>query len=111
MLPQLYLSATPHLFIGVHERGRFDEIRKHDLNDAAMAARRRAAAGSFERLGRVLELIQALVVEHGKRTMLSFVCVDGVMKVYKREGGKSRIPDDIQARFDVDDDTDEDEDE
>lgn len=31
-VPQLYLSQTPHLFLGIHERGIFKSVRKHHLD-------------------------------------------------------------------------------
>ncbi|KZV65885.1 hypothetical protein PENSPDRAFT_637695 [Peniophora sp. CONT] len=98
-LPQLYLSATPKLFIGVHQRGTFQEIQEHDLNDAALMKMRRDAAASYEKLGRALEAIQALVVEHGPEEHLSLLCKDGVLKVYRRIDGKSRLPADLRERF------------
>jgi len=98
-LPQLYLSGTPHLRIGVHERGRFVEVRAHSLGEGLLVARRRAAAATYERLGRVLEALQGLVVEHGAAGRLSVVCVGGVLRVYSRAGAASLVPDDIRRRF------------
>lgn len=102
-LPQLYLSSTPQLFVGVHHWGTFQEIREHDLNDAALVKLRREAGASYEKLGRALEAIQALVVEHGPDEHLSLVCKDGELKIYRRLDGSSRLPADLRERFATDD--------
>ncbi|KAI0033496.1 hypothetical protein K488DRAFT_36454, partial [Vararia minispora EC-137] len=91
-LPQLYLSSTPHLYIGVHRRGTFIEIRKHDLNEDALIKKRREAAQSYKKLGRALEVIQGLVVEHGADGGLSLVCTQGVLRVYRRVEVSHSLP-------------------
>jgi hypothetical protein len=99
-LPQLYLSSTPHLYIGLHRRGNFTEVRKYSLNDDALVKKRREAAESYEKLGRALEAIQGLVVEHGVGGGLSLVCTHGELQVYKRTGAAPLLPSAVRIRFD-----------
>ncbi|KAI0310145.1 hypothetical protein OF83DRAFT_1166709 [Amylostereum chailletii] len=98
-LPQLYLSATPHLYVGLHNRGTFSEVRKYELNGQEMGERKRTAAASFLKLARTLEGIQELVVEHGEEGRLSLVCQEGVLKVYSRVSAASCLSDELRKRF------------
>ncbi|TFY74198.1 hypothetical protein EWM64_g9813 [Hericium alpestre] len=98
--PQLYLSQTPWYYIGIHSRGTFTEVRKSNLTGDGMAAQRRQAKASVQKLGQVLEMIQEAVIAHGVERRLSLVCQQGVLKVYEQSSKESCLPDDVRKRFD-----------
>ncbi|KAA1472274.1 hypothetical protein DENSPDRAFT_850802 [Dentipellis sp. KUC8613] len=97
VFPQLYLSQTPLFYLGVHQRGEFKEIRKQDMGKD-MDEQREAALETFQRLGKVLEEIQELMVEHADKK-LSLVCEGGVLKVYQRATTRSCLPQDVMERY------------
>ena len=112
LYPQLALSQTPGLRLGVHERGTFTELRECqvDSDDGAgvggppdsLPAQRRDTAAQFVRLARVLEDVQELAIARGPGPVGSFslVCEGGELRVYGRKGvGKSCLPLDVRTRF------------
>ena len=96
--PQLYLSQIPHFYVGLHDRGFFSEVRKHEFDYATLPDQ---VLENMKKLRRVLVTIQKLVVKHGQRGRLSLVCVDGTLNVYERVSEKSCLPDEIMERFGI----------
>jgi len=129
LYPQLALSQTPGLRLGVHERGKFTELRElqviggadtdadagpgasdsdspGDGGDAAswppnLPAQRRETAAQVVRLARVLEDVQELAISRGPGPAgcFSLVCENGQLRVYGRKGARSCLPSDVRARF------------
>jgi hypothetical protein len=96
--PQLYLSQISHFYVGLHERGSFSEVRKHEFDYTTLPDQ---VLANMKKLRRVLVTIQNLVVKHGQRGRLSLVCVDGTLNVYERVDEKSCLPDEIMERFGI----------
>jgi len=101
LLAQLYLAATPRVYIGVHKRGTVVEIQQHDLEEETLTRLLHGNAENFEKLGRILEVLQGLVVERGKDAKLSLVCKGGTVSVHERTDKSDRLPASILARFDA----------
>jgi hypothetical protein len=111
LYPQLALSQTPGLRLGVHERGTFTELRECqvDSDDGAgageptgLSAQRRETAAQLVRLSRVLENVQELAISRGPGPTGSFslVCEGGELRVYGRKGvRRSCLPQDVRTRF------------
>ena len=112
LYPQLALSQTPGLRLGVHESGTFTELRECqvDSDDDAGAgmppglllAQRRETAGQLVRLARVLEELQELAIVRGPGPAGSFslVCERGELRAYGHKGVKrSCLPSDVWTRF------------
>lgn len=99
---QLYLSGTPHLFIGIHSGGVFEQtINKHSLNDTEMTSHKKNAEESLRKLGSLLETIKGVVLEHGKQGRLSLVGMARDVKIYKRKSKDSCLPAEVMKRFQV----------
>ncbi|KAF8349372.1 hypothetical protein F5887DRAFT_1156477 [Amanita rubescens] len=96
--PQLYLSQIPHFYVGLHDRGHFSEVRKHEFDYTTLPEQ---VLANMKKLRRVLVTIQNLVLKHGQRGRLSLVCVDGVLNVYERVSEESCLPDEIMERFGI----------
>lgn len=129
LYPQLALSQTPMLRMGVHERGEFTELREWQLegpggrvgagttrrwgtqmgaNVLDLSAQRRETAVQIVRLAKVLQDVQKLAIARGPGPAGSFslVCEDGKLRVYARRSdgeGKSVtgscLPPEVVARF------------
>ncbi|KAI0642899.1 hypothetical protein C8Q79DRAFT_1012907 [Trametes meyenii] len=99
--PQLLLSYTPHLFLGIHNRGLFDRVEKYSLGGAELrhVESDPNIQATFRRLVSVLRTIQNLVKEHGKRGRLTLVCQNGVLGVYERTTDAGVLPDAELLRF------------
>jgi hypothetical protein len=98
--PQLFLSATPNLYIGLHTRGKFVDIHKHALASGALGPARRETAERCERLARALKDVRKFVVERAAEGPFSLVCRDGVLKIYRRlDDASGDLPADLAARF------------
>jgi hypothetical protein len=110
--PQLALSQTPTLHLGVHERGTFIDLREWCVDGPGASAgastapdlteQRQETATQMVRLARVLEDVQELAIVRGPGPAGSFslVCEDGKLNVYGCNGVKSCLPPDVRARFD-----------
>ncbi|KAI0345468.1 hypothetical protein BDW22DRAFT_1342836 [Trametopsis cervina] len=92
------LKATEQDF-GIHQRGDFNEVRKIDFEAAGMKAAAEAAQPVLKKLGRLLDEILYIVLEHGQEGRFSVVCRGGELKMYQRKDEETFIPDDILARF------------
>ena len=110
LYPQLALSQTPSLRMGLHERGEFTELREWQLDghdaqvDAGMVGRRQSCtqkgvdvtdlslqrqgtAVQIVRLAKVLQDVQKLAMARGPGPAGSFslVCENGKLRVYARK--------------------------
>ncbi|KAH9960101.1 hypothetical protein BC827DRAFT_1297101 [Russula dissimulans] len=109
LYPQLALSQTPTLHLGVHERGQFTELREWRVDGAGastapeLAEQRQRTAMQLARLARVLEEVQELAISRGPGPASSFslVCEGGKLNVYGRKSAKSCLPPDVKERFGV----------
>ena len=99
VFPQLYLSQTPHLYVGVHSVGRFFDVRKQSLDSLEMVSQREKAETSPRKLGNVLRMIQKIVVKHGRAGRLSLVCEKGTLRAYERVSTQSCLPAEVIQRF------------
>ena len=111
LYPQLALSQTPGLRLGVHERGTFTELRECQVDSddgagagepAGLPGQRRETAAQLVRLARVLEEVQELAISRGPGPAGSFslVCEGGELQVYGRKGvRRSCLPPDVRTRF------------
>lgn len=100
--PQLFLSQTPHHFLAVHDRGRFQAVNKRKLESMEL---KQVAANSIQKglkqLRLVLDIIKELAVKHGERGRLSLVFQGGELRVYERTSQTSCLPDDVLQKFDL----------
>jgi hypothetical protein len=110
LYPQLAISQTLGLHLGVHERGTFTEMRECqvDSEDGADAGlppglpeQRRYTAAQFVRVARVLEDVQELAISPGPgpRGSFSLICEGGEQRAYARKGVRSCLPPDVRMRF------------
>jgi hypothetical protein len=99
--PQLFLSQTPHHFLAVHTRGRFNTIEQRKLGSSDLSQIDKTAQTALWKLRQALGIIKDIVVEHGKTGRISLVCQGGEMKVYERSSDVSCLPEDILKRFEV----------
>jgi hypothetical protein len=99
--PQLFLSQTPHHFLAVHHKGRFNTVEKRKLGSPALKDAENAAQTRLWQLRQALDIIKDIVVERGKSGRLSLVCQEGEMKVYERSSDMSCLPDDILKKFEI----------
>jgi hypothetical protein len=94
---QLYFSQTAHHYMGVHNRGNFTSLEKKKLSELEDV--RKQLSAEYKKLRQVLEMIQALVIKHGKSGRLSFVCSGGNMSVYQRKSSASCLPVEAMSCF------------
>ncbi|KAH8993066.1 hypothetical protein EDB86DRAFT_2930349 [Lactarius hatsudake] len=126
LYPQMALSQTPSLRLGVHERGEFKEElgarvgtettrqsgtqRGADVQD--LSAQRQETAVQFVRLAGLLQDVQKVAIERGPGPEggFSLVCENGKLYVYARKldgdvDGKnpsgSCLPPEVAARFET----------
>jgi hypothetical protein len=99
--PQLALSQTPHHILGAHQRGTFTNIFQRTLKGPGLAGAALAAREGLIKLRAVLDAVQELAVEYGKKNGLSLVCKDGQLMAYEREGSKGCLPEEYLKRFDA----------
>ncbi|KAL0064238.1 hypothetical protein AAF712_008823 [Marasmius tenuissimus] len=95
---QMSIAQTPHLFLGVHDRGNFEQVQK---KMAASSPELKAAEARVEpallKLRRVLEDIKRLVITNGR---LSLICRDGKLDVVERISRESCLPVEFLSKFD-----------
>ena len=123
LYPQLALSQTPAVHLGVHERGVFTQLHEWQLDGRPRAgtrtggttagatapdisAQRRETGVQIVRLAKLLEDVQELAIARGPGPAGSFslVCENGDLRVYARKkdaGAKSCLPPDVLARFEA----------
>lgn len=98
---QLFLSQTPHHFLAVHDRGRFNMVEKRKLGSEDLDDIEETTQIALWKLMQALDTIKNMVVEHGKSGRLSLVCQAGEMKVYERSSQESCLPEDVLKKFEV----------
>lgn len=74
---QLVLSQTPHLVLGLHERGTFDTIERKTLQELEQGPIGRAQHNNLLKLGEALKRTCEAVKEKGEGKLLSLVCESG----------------------------------
>ncbi|KAF8993519.1 hypothetical protein BDQ17DRAFT_1392654 [Cyathus striatus] len=85
----LFLSQTPHHFMGIHWQGRFIQVNYRAANSQELK----------KKLVRALKIIQEIVKKHGERGRLSLVYQNGELKLYERMSSDGFIPDDVMNLF------------
>lgn len=99
--PQLFLSQTANHYLGLHDFGKFSSIEKRSLASLSAGRIGEEQQGDLKRLGKVLHRIYDRVVEEGPGTLLSLVCVKGVLTLRKRTNGKRALPEELTSLFTV----------
>ncbi|KAF8883761.1 hypothetical protein CPB84DRAFT_1734556 [Gymnopilus junonius] len=99
--PQLFFSQTAHHFLAIHQRGRFYDVQKRKLSSDELQTIEADAQVDLKRVRMALELIQDIVMKHGKKGRISLVCVNGVLNVYERDSDDSCLPDPIMDLFET----------
>lgn len=97
LYPQLFLSHTPHLYLGVHTFGKFKKIEKHELHEMTIAAKK--CEDNLKMLVEVLHRIQEEVLKLGSAKPMSLACVNGTLKLYETKDGKSALPQELLDFF------------
>ncbi|KAF7982174.1 hypothetical protein HWV62_29949 [Athelia sp. TMB] len=98
--PQMFLSQTPHHFLAVHEKGRFNKVEKRRLGTKDFVDAERDARGELWGLRKALVAIRDILSAHGKDGRISLVCRGGELEVYEMESTKSCLPKSLLGRFD-----------
>jgi hypothetical protein len=99
VLSQLLLAEGGRHMLGVHTRGHFVQLRETRAGDPALAAEEAAIRRGLTRLRRVLKEIQAFLCAEARGVLVSFVCIDGVLRAYRRRGEVGMLPLDVMGRF------------
>jgi hypothetical protein len=97
--PQLFFSQTAHHFLAIHHRGRFTEIRKSKLNSEELQQIASECQVVLKKVRKTLDVIKAIVVEHGKAGRVSLVCRKGKLGVYLRTSDESCLPESALRLF------------
>ena len=99
--PQLFLSQTPHHYLGVHEKGYFRRIDMRAMKDSVLSAQQRIQQPEFDKLHALLQKIKALVVTHGEDARLSLVyrVQTKKLEVFSRKTPGTALPDKWLDRF------------
>ncbi|KIY52482.1 hypothetical protein FISHEDRAFT_69901 [Fistulina hepatica ATCC 64428] len=100
--PQLFLSQTPHHYLGIHRFGTFVRIVHRNIRspDQALQDAARQLKPNFSKLHAVLNKIAQLVVDNGSDGRLSLVCHEGQLKVFKRTRADGLLPREVLKMFD-----------
>ena len=99
--PQLYIGQTPTLKIGVHQKGRFEEVQTKKLDAPELKEVAREAQTAMKKLWSALKELHNLAMAHGRKARISVVCRDGVLQVMERESTDSFLPEHVLKRFDT----------
>ncbi|KAF9493014.1 hypothetical protein BDN71DRAFT_1160908 [Pleurotus eryngii] len=99
---QLFVSQTPHCFVGIHRQGTFTRLVRENLRSVAMERVRRAEQPRLKTLRWVLGAIQDLLVERGGGSRVSLVSEAGILGVYECENEEDVLPEEIMEYFDED---------
>ncbi|KZT12264.1 uncharacterized protein LAESUDRAFT_172954 [Laetiporus sulphureus 93-53] len=91
---QLFLSQTPHVYVGHHRHGTFNKITERHLDSLGESTRRR-----IKQLRCALQDIQTLVVGQGPDVRLSLVQSKGVLLVFQRRSEEGCLPENMVRRF------------
>ena len=93
---QLYLSQTPHLFVGIHLHGLFEKIERIASQD--MVTERKKATRSLQRLVLVLHAVRQLAIER-PMSPLSLVFRDRRLCMYERRSREGDLQEEMARRF------------
>ena len=96
---QLFLGQTHNLYLGVHQRGTFSEVRKLNLETPEFQGAAKDMQPVLKKLGRLLDEILYIATDHGHEGRLSVVCQAQQLKIYKRLDKESFLPEDVLKRF------------
>ncbi|KAF8498004.1 hypothetical protein JB92DRAFT_2985577 [Gautieria morchelliformis] len=97
---QLLLSQTPNIFLCVHQRGEFVEVKKRKLAELETEAVARKTQENLRKLRKVLGMVQDTMTAEGEGAKFSLVCKPGAdMVLYEREGKETRLPDEALKKF------------
>lgn len=99
--PQLFLSQTPHHFLGEHERGLFRRIHKRTLEDTELVEQQRKQQPAFNKLAVLLKQIRELMIQMGKERRLSLVyrAQTGKLEIFERTSSEDALPSKWMQRF------------
>ena len=99
--PQLYLSGTPHFYVGKHFKGSFTDIARFHLHGSNLRPYAQAVEQGLGKLVKSLEELSEYLQEAGPGIGFSLIGdVSGDLKLYRREKGTGRgLTEDIVARF------------
>jgi hypothetical protein len=96
---KMWLSQTPNLVTGIHTSGHFVDVEKRKLRMEHFANADYEARPHFQKLRRLLGIIQEVVMEHGERGTLSLVCRKGKLEVFERSSKDKFLTGEILNRF------------
>ncbi|KAI0033500.1 hypothetical protein K488DRAFT_69827 [Vararia minispora EC-137] len=101
VLPQMYLSATPHLYVGLHTQGAVVRVEKHIVDDKTVFETQPRLAERLRQLGQLLRTLRHLAQTVGRVVPLSVVGHKGELRLYERlsEEGMWVLPEEEQKRF------------
>lgn len=101
--PQLFLSQTPHYYLGVHNNGQFHRIDARALNDSVLTAQKAEQQSSFDKLCALLKEIRELVVSYGveKHVSLVYRFQNKKLEVFSREQDVNILPESWLHRFET----------
>lgn len=101
-LPQLVISQTPNLVLGLHTRGTFGEVVHKRTDDADVSAEQRKLEGRLSLLRMLLGSIIALTKSYGKEKRFALVYRDQKLRLYEKKVPLSCLPEEWLSRFEVD---------
>lgn len=101
--PQLFLSQTPHHYLGVHIGGQFRRIDHRILQNKELSDLQRSQQPSFDKLLALLKIIKDMVVAEGKNGKLSLVYKYSTktLNVFRRTSAANALPDIWMKRLDA----------
>ncbi|KAF8342992.1 uncharacterized protein EI90DRAFT_3030988 [Cantharellus anzutake] len=119
-LPQLFLSQTPYLYIGIHRQGYFERVVKHSMPislrwdakgkaagdviraDADMQKALDSAKHALKDLGRLLERLREIALEYARTQSEGFrmvlLCESGKLSLYRRSS-EDKLPREVYDAF------------
>ncbi|VDB87258.1 unnamed protein product [Peniophora sp. CBMAI 1063] len=99
--PQLILSATQRLHVGLHTAGTFYEVEEHLCDEEALLKDRTREVGDMRKLQRVLSTLKEMVWRGGVERRLSIVHGKGelTLGLHERISTESLLPAAYQERF------------
>jgi hypothetical protein len=102
VFPQLYLSGTPHLYVGKHFKGSFSILQRYHLHGSALRPYTAEVEQGLGKLVKWLEELSKYLQEAGPGIGFSLIgsLIGADLKLYRREKGTGRgLTKDIVARF------------
>jgi len=99
--PQLYLSGTPHFYVGKYFKGSFTNLSRYHLHASNLRPYAQPVEQGLGKLVKSLEELSEYLQEAGPGIGFSLIGdVSGDLKLYRREKGTGRgLTEDIVARF------------